>query len=99
MTSKELLRIFSLNVRYLCKQKGIHIGDLESKIGVSKGYISRLVSSEKAMNLANLWNISKILETSMGDLMNEDMAIEHRIQELEEEIKTLKDLKGVTNDR
>ena len=94
MTSKELLRIFSLNVRYLCKQKGIRIGDLESRIGVSKGYISRLVSSEKAMSLANLWKIAQILETSIDDLLNEDMAIEHRIQELEEEIKTLKDLRG-----
>lgn len=89
-TSKDLLKIFSRNARYLCKQKGIFIGDLEAEIGVSKGYISRLEKSEKAISLANLYETARILETSIDDLLREDLAIKRRIQELEEELNLLK---------
>lgn len=92
--SKDLLRIFSRNARYICKNKGISIGELEEKVGVSKGYLSRLESSKKAMSLANLWKIAQILETSIDNLLNENMMIKYRIQELEEELKSLKKESG-----
>ena len=34
--------IFMNNITYLLKRRNIKIGDLENKIGVSKGYISRI---------------------------------------------------------
>lgn len=92
-TSKELLKRFSVNARYLCKQKNINIGELEKQIGVSKGYLSRLSSSEKAISLGNLYKTAQILETTIDDLLSEDMMIKYRIQELEEELNLLKERK------
>ena len=92
--SKKLLKIFSTNVRNICKQKSIQIGKLEEQIGVSHGYLSRLDKSEKAICLANLYKTSKILETSLDDLLDEELSINRKIQELKEEIATLEDLKG-----
>jgi len=94
MTSKELLKNFSENARYLCKQKGKSIGELEKEIGVSKGYLSRIVNSEKAISLANLYKISQILETTIDDLISKDMCLEWKIQELEKELDSLKKQRG-----
>ena len=94
MTSKELLKNFSENARYLCKQKGKSIGELETEIGVSKGYLSRIVNSEKAINLANLYKVSQILETTIDDLISKDMCLEWKIQELEKELDSLKKQRG-----
>lgn len=90
-TSKELLKRFSVNARYLCKQKGKKIGDLETEIGAAQGYFSRIVTFEKATNLAHLYKTAQALETSIDDLLSEDMMIKHRIQELEEELNLLKE--------
>ncbi len=90
-TSKDLLKRFSVNARYLCKQKGMNIGELEKQVGVSKGYLSRLSSSEKAISLVNLYKTAQILGTPIDDLLSEDMMIKHRIQELEEELNLLKE--------
>ena len=38
--------IFMNNITYLLKRRNIKIGDLENKIGVSKGYISRINKKE-----------------------------------------------------
>lgn len=94
MTLKELLKKFSENVRYLCKQKGKSIGELETEIGVSKGYLSRIVNLEKAINLANLYKVSQILETTIDDLISKDMYLEWKIQELEKELDSLKKQRG-----
>ena len=90
-TLDDLLKRFSANARYLCKQKGMNIGELEEQVGVSKGYLSRLSSSEKAISLVNLYKTAQILGTTIDELLSEDMMIKHRIQELEEELNLLKE--------
>ena len=90
VTSKELLARFSTNTRYLCKQKGKNIGELEEKLGVSRGYLSRVTNSKKAIKLSSIYMTAKILEVSIDDLFNEDLMITNRIRELEEELNKLK---------
>lgn len=94
MTSKELLEIFAQNVKCICKQKNICIGDLEKQIGISKGYLTRASKYKNAISLWTTYPISKSLETSIDDLLNKDMTIEYRIQELKEELAKLESLRG-----
>ena len=94
VTSKELMERFSTNTRYLCKQKGKSIGELEKEIGVSTGYISRLAKTKQAIKLSSAYVTAKILEVSMDDLLSEDLMIVNRIHELEEELNKLKMKRG-----
>lgn len=79
----------SRNVRFICKQRGLNIGDLEKQIGVSTGYFSRLEKNGLKISLLNVYNASEILGVTIDDLINKDLSIEQRIAELKEELETL----------
>ena len=89
MTTNDLMKIFSRNVRFICKQRGLNIGNFEKQIGVSAGYLSRLEKNASKIALLNIYNASKILAVTIDDLLNKDMAIEQRIAELKEELEML----------
>lgn len=67
--------IFMNNITYLLKRKNIKIGDLENKIGVSKGYISRInkKSDGVAAGVDIVYKIAQALEVSVDVLISVDL--------------------------
>ena len=84
-------KIFYENIKYLCWQKGIPIGQLEKRINVSAGYISRTANGGvKGIHLDHAVEISKILEIPLEELIYREIGKEIRIKELEDELRVLK---------
>lgn len=92
----EISKIVLENIRFLIKEKGMHIGQLEKMAKVSQGYISRTIYVNSC-SLAFAYNCAKIFEISLDDLFDEKMIEKKldekkkkRIMELEAELKALK---------
>ena len=82
-------RFFS-NIKCVCKEKGIKIGELERSVNISKGYLSRMRKEGKGITLANAYFLAKQIDIPLDDLLNKDISKERRIKELEEELAMLK---------
>ena len=80
-----------MNLRYVCKDKGIQIGELERKAGVSLGYLSRMENKGKSISLCKAYAFANIVGVTIDDLLRKDFFKEMRIKELEEELKKLKE--------
>ena len=89
--SKKDYERFFRNLRIVCKNKGIQIGELETIVGVSIGYISRMEKNGKSISLRNAYSLANIVGVTLDDLLRKDMFKEMRIKELEEELKKLKE--------
>lgn len=58
------------NIYNLAKEKGLKIGALEEKVGVSVGYLARLSSDSKSSpSVDTLLSFAKELDVSLNDLM------------------------------
>lgn len=87
------LENFYKNVKYLCKAKGIKIGELEAGVGVSKGYFSRVSKSgQKEIGVIKAFKIAEILGQDLESLINDDAWVDFRIKELQAEIEKLEKL-------
>lgn len=64
--------IFMNNITYLLKRKKMKIGDLENRIGVSKGYISRInkKSDGVAAGIDIVYKIAQALEVSVDVIIS-----------------------------
>lgn len=60
------------NIFTLANNKGIRKGELEEKIGLSKGYLSRLKGKNELPSTEKMQRISEILGVSLERLLNED---------------------------
>lgn len=79
------------NVRYVAKHKKMLIGDIEKQVGLSPGYFSRegtKISAEK------LYEVSKILDVSMEDLITDRLREKIILEKIEELQKELKEVRG-----
>ena len=90
----DINRIVAINVYYLAKKKDMKIGDIENKLGVSTGYISRMKNSGNNIPLKTAYELARILGITMNDLCSnlrlkemENMAKElgYRLVPIEEE--------------
>ena len=77
------------NIKYLCKVKGISLGELEKTVGISVGYFSRLYGRADCMSVKTLNAVSTIFDISMDDLVKRPIYKEQRIKELKEELERL----------
>ena len=57
------------NIRELLKQRGIKIGDLEQKIGVSPGYFSRILKEGRDIPIEHIIAVAAILQVSIDNLL------------------------------
>ena len=78
------------NIRQLAKVKGMPIGNLEEKVGVSKGYFSRLEGSNKDMLLGIVVATANILNCTLDELVLTDIGRNLEIMELEARLQALK---------
>lgn len=68
--------LLAKNIKYLAEQKGIKIGTLEDKIGVSTGYFSRLANEESkpgSSQLDIIFAAANVLKTSINTLVSTDL--------------------------
>lgn len=93
----EISKIILENIRFLIKEKGMNIGQVEKMAKVSQGYIARTICANSSCSLAFAYNSAKIFGISLDDLFDEKMIEKKldekkkkRIMELEAELKALK---------
>lgn len=68
--------LLARNIKYLAEQKGIKIGALEDKIGVSTGYFSRLANEESKSGSSQLdiiFSAANVLKISINMLISTDL--------------------------
>lgn len=69
--------LLARNIKYLAEQKGIKIGSLEDKIGVSTGYFSRLANEESkpgSSQLDIIFAAANVLKISINTLVSSDLS-------------------------
>lgn len=68
--------LLAKNIKHLAEQKGIKIGALEDKIGVSTGYFSRLANEEAKSGSSQLdiiFSAANVLKISINTLISTDL--------------------------
>lgn len=80
--------IIAKNARAICRRRKIPIHELEQKIGVSQGYLSR-IKGKSTLSIDAGYAIADQLGVSMEYLMSEDIARKLRIAELKKELALL----------
>ncbi len=60
------------NIQLIVRFEGLAVGELEKKIGVSAGYISRMRRTGSTLGLEKLYRLSKITGYSMDDLCSKE---------------------------
>lgn len=78
------------NAKYLCRKQGKKLSDLETNIGVSQGYLSR-VRGRSTMSIDKSAAIAKWFGVDLEKMIYFDMQKEDRILRLEAELKALKE--------
>jgi transcriptional regulator with XRE-family HTH domain len=68
------------NIDYLFKKTGFKRKDVEEKLGLSSGYLSR----NKNMTVVTAEKIAEIFNISLGDLLSKDYARSFILAELKE---------------
>lgn len=69
------------NLMTLVQNSGMKVGDVEKKLGVSAGYLSRLSKkeNESALSAEFIWKISQVFNVSVDTLVREDMEQEDKM--------------------
>jgi transcriptional regulator with XRE-family HTH domain len=79
------------NVKALAKINNQKLGDIETEIGVTKGYLSR---KSKGLTIHNVHKLAKHFDITIDDLVSKDYWYEYRsrfaIDELDEAVKRAK---------
>jgi len=78
----------SINARYLCKQQGKEVGEMEAAVGISAGYLSR-IKGKKSMGIDAGYALAGWLGVSMDELADPQMTKKQRIAELKAELAEL----------
>ena len=75
-------KLFATNVKFLCKKRNKKIGELESVLGLRKGFFSRHRQNDSSMSLDTAWIVATYLGVSMDELCSDT-----HFKELVEQIK------------
>ena len=75
-------KLFATNVKYLCKKQNKKIGELESTLGLRKGFFARHGQNESSMSLDTAWIVATYLGVSIDELCSDI-----QFQELVEQAK------------
>lgn len=86
-----ITKIVCENIKCLCLENDIKIGDLEKKCGFQKGYFSRIIKENSTTKLSvdACYIMSDLLNISIDKLTDQNLLIETKIKNLEREKKEL----------
>ena len=80
--------LFTRNVRFIAKEKGIRIGDLERSVGLRPGYLSRWEDKkDSAPRLDVACRLADAIGESLSDLVQNDYKEYVRVNELQSELR------------
>ncbi|MBQ9211109.1 MAG: helix-turn-helix transcriptional regulator [Clostridia bacterium] len=96
--STKIVALFCKNVRFLCREKGKSISEVEKEAGRSVGYLSRAErGAEASLPLSTCCRIAEVLKVRLPVLLDQDLERWARINKLRAEIKAReKELEGLT---
>lgn len=78
------------NAKYLCRKQGKKLSDLETSIGVSQGYLSR-IRGRSIMPIDKCTAIAEWLGVDLEKMIYFDLQKEDKILRLEAALKALKE--------
>jgi transcriptional regulator with XRE-family HTH domain len=61
------------NIRYLCKKRGIHLGEFEKTLGLSKGYFSRIGKTRDDLPVTLVSQVAQSFGVQLDDLVYRDL--------------------------
>lgn len=76
--------ILSNNITFLTNKNGMKVGELESMLDISAGYISRTIkeNSKKKMSIDTVWKIAQLFGTDVDTLIEKEMWLSRSNTEL-----------------
>lgn len=74
------------NIKFLCKKKGVPLVDIEKRILISVGWMSR-AQKRNAIRLRDVQIASEMLDVPITNILSGNLEMAERISELKEEIK------------
>ena len=65
------------NISYMIKQRSLKIGDIEAEIGISNGYLAKLLKkdTDAAPSVETVWKLAKVLGVSTDTLIEGDLSM------------------------
>ena len=85
--TKTYSKTFARNVKAYTKAKKISIGEIESQIGISRGYISRIANGNPGLILDAAYQISQALGVSLEFLLDENLLFNLKTEKIKTEIR------------
>ena len=92
MTKKTHSCQVALNVDVLLAENGYSMDELETRLGISKGYIARCRTGKKKLSIDTCIDISKIFNVPLNELVSnkiEKRGIKNKINHYQSIIKAL----------
>lgn len=78
------------NIRYLAKENGIRMSDVERAVGVSTGYFSRLKAREKSIPIGYLLTVCFLFNVPLEYLCTVNIVKQAKITKLTAELERLR---------
>lgn len=69
------------NIRYICKCRGLKLGEVERKAGVSAGYVAR-TKKIKSPSFENIVRFAEVLGVPWEYLADEDLERKEKVSQL-----------------
>lgn len=85
------------NVLYYANLRGLKIGEIERSIGKPAGHISRWEKETTRIDLICVYKISIILDVTIDTLINEDIELKAKLQEIATLKRKINDITNKTN--
>lgn len=85
--TKTYSKTFAKNVKAYTKAKRISIGEIESYVGISRGYISRIINGKSGIILDVAYQISHALGVSLAFLLDENLLSNLKTEKIKTEIR------------
>lgn len=81
------------NVLYYAELRGLKIGEIERSIGRRAGYIARWPRT-KSISIEDVYEIANILDVTIDTLINEDVDLKVKLEEIAKLKEKIEDLEG-----
>jgi transcriptional regulator with XRE-family HTH domain len=81
------------NVLYYAELRGLKIGEIERSIGRRAGYIARWPRTE-SISIEDVYEIANILDVTIDTLINEDVELKVKLEEIAKLKEKIEDLEG-----
>ena len=80
-------------VLYYAELRGLKIGEIDRSIGRRAGYIARWPRTE-SISIEDVYEIANILDVTIDTLINEDVDLKVKLEELAKLKEKIEDLEG-----